>query len=79
MDFSDKLSEDVIKIFHNAKGSIVNDVMKWAQDLKEENKVSSRVRGSADKQIELYLTREIDKTQNFSILSEQSDTEYEQS
>lgn len=79
MDFSDKLSEDVIKIFHNAKGSIVNDVMKWAQDLKEENKVSSRVRGSADKQIELYLTSEIDKTQNFSILGEQSDTEYEQS
>lgn len=36
MDLSDRVSEDVIKIFHNAKGSIFKDVIKWTEVLSNE-------------------------------------------
>lgn len=78
MNLSDRVSEDVIKIFHNAKGSIFNDVIKWAQDLKQENKINDQIQESPDKQMGLCLTREIDKAKNHPILSEQSLSEYEQ-
>lgn len=37
MDRADKISEDVIKIFHNAKGSIFNNILEWTENLKDEN------------------------------------------
>ena len=32
MQSSDRLSEDVIKIFHNAKGSVRKNISKWTED-----------------------------------------------
>ncbi|MBO1912811.1 hypothetical protein J4G37_49410, partial [Microvirga sp. 3-52] len=32
MQQKDHLSDDVIKIFHNAKGSVKNDVEKWIEN-----------------------------------------------
>jgi len=35
---SDRLSEDVIKIFHNAKGSVRNNISKWTENATAETK-----------------------------------------
>ena len=32
MQRSDRLSEDVIKIFHNAKGSVIKNISKWTKN-----------------------------------------------
>ncbi len=37
MELADRVSESVIKIFHNAKGSIVHDVTKWTKNLETEH------------------------------------------
>lgn len=35
---NDRLSEDVIKIFHNAKGSVRNNISKWTENATAETK-----------------------------------------
>lgn len=37
----DRISEDIIKIFHNSKGSIQNNIVKWTSDANEHYKAKS--------------------------------------
>lgn len=57
MDRSDKVSKDVIKIFHNAKGSIFNDVLKWTQDLKDEHAIYSKVSNESTNKLQVPENR----------------------
>lgn len=46
VDLSDRVSEDVIKIFHNAKVSIFKDVIKWTEVLSNEQKTTYQVQNT---------------------------------
>lgn len=37
MQVNNRISEDIIKIFHNSKGSVQNDIHKWISEKNNEN------------------------------------------
>lgn len=40
MDLSNRLSEDLIKILHNTKCAVINDVAKWTKDIHQSKPLS---------------------------------------
>lgn len=77
MDLSDKYSKDVIKIFHNAKGSIFNDVLKLTRDLHDSNYKTLHVNEHATSNA-VYSAKKYNKVENPSVFGEQPVSEYAQ-
>lgn len=78
VDLSDRVSQDVIKIFHNAKCSIISDALKWTKALHNTNTEVLEVNENFDSRITIYTAKDERDDENPSIFGEQPVSEYAQ-
>lgn len=78
MDLSERVSKDVIKIFHNAKGSISKDVLRWTQTIHDTNQDARQATELLEAHGGVSMAKENKREENPSIFGTQPVSEYSQ-